>query len=71
MTHCTPCIPVSSDNVALGLVAADESHCRVWGVWPSRAESGGGGDGWWLNGNAFIREEWEERQDLWRVGTAC
>jgi hypothetical protein len=31
MTHCTPCIPVSSDNVALGLVTADESHCRVWG----------------------------------------
>ena len=31
LTFCMPCIPVSSEGVALGPVAAGESGFNVWG----------------------------------------
>jgi hypothetical protein len=30
LTFCMPCMPVSSDGVALGPVTADQSHYDVW-----------------------------------------
>jgi hypothetical protein len=40
-----PCMPDSSDRVALGPVAADQSGCSVWG---RRARSGGIWGRWYL-----------------------
>ena len=31
LTFCMPCIPVSSDHIALGPIAAGESGFNVWG----------------------------------------
>ena len=52
LTFCMPCIPVSSDHIALGPIAAGESGFNVWG---RLAQSGGIWGRWhlvrhWISG---------------------